>query len=312
MHAFICTTCGTQYPPADEPPARCSICEDERQYVPLSGQGWTTQAQLATSHRNAWQEHEPGVLGIGTEPVFAIGQRALLLRTAHGNVLWDCLSFLDDDTIRAVRDLGGLAAIAISHPHFYAAKVLWSAAFGDCPVYIHASDREWVQYPVPAVHLWEGPSQVDRRHVLSMGARSEIPKTKGVTLSTTIRYMTGSPFTIYNSAVDVNRNGELDDPVPAGTYSGTSPDSLQNVEFDGKRNGARGRDIFQADVRAGWRQRMGGSRVLEVFLDIFNITNRANFENPTGDRRSTDFLNLTALRAGAAPTTLQLGVRMQF
>src|SRR5439155_23565458 len=77
--------------------------------------------------------------------------------------------------------------------------------------------------------LWRGPSGVDRTHVLSIGARAEIPKTAGANLSTTIRYMSGAPFTIYNSAVDVNRNGELNDPVPAGTYSGTATDAMQNV-----------------------------------------------------------------------------------
>src|SRR5262249_34571556 len=94
--------------------------------------------------------------------------------------------------------------------------------------------------------LWRGPSLVDRRHILSIGPLGEIPKTHGVNLSTTIRYMSGAPFTIYNSAIDVNRNGELDDPVPAGTYSGTAPNAMQGVEFDGKRNGARGPDYFQA------------------------------------------------------------------
>jgi hypothetical protein len=53
-------------------------------------------------------------------------------------------------------------------------------------------------------------------------------------------------------------------------------------------------------------------RTLDVFVDVFNVTNRANFENPTGDRRSTDFLNLTALRAGAVPTTAQFGARLGF
>jgi hypothetical protein len=180
------------------------------------------------------------------------------------------------------------------------------------------ADRNTYQFLTdPTLDLWEGPSQVDRRHVLSMGARTEIPKTKGVTLSTTIRYMTGAPFTIYNSAVDVNRNGELEDPVAAGTYSGTALDSLQNVEFDGKRNGARGPDIFQADVRAGWRRRMGGSRVYEVFLDIFNITNRANFDNPVLANRDlrtpANFLVLTNLYGGGGfPRQAQLGMRFEF
>jgi Carboxypeptidase regulatory-like domain len=169
----------------------------------------------------------------------------------------------------------------------------------------------------PNLDQWRGPSQVDRTHVLSIGARTEIPKTKGVTLSTTIRYMSGAPFTIYNSNVDVDRNGELEDPVPAGTYSGTAADSLTDVEFDGNRNGARGPDIFQADLRAGWRGRLGGSRVIEVFFDAFNITNRANFENPVLANRDMrtpgNFLVLTNLYGGGGfPRQAQLGVRFEF
>ncbi len=167
------------------------------------------------------------------------------------------------------------------------------------------------------LELWRGPSQVDRRHVLSVGGRADIPKTGGATVSTTIRYMTGAPFTIYNSAVDVNRNGELEDPVPAGTYSGTATDALQDVEFDGKRNGARGPDYFQADVRIGWRRQVHGTKTIEGFLDIFNITNRANFENPVNANRdmrtSSTFLVLTNLYGGGGfPRQAQLGVRFAF
>src|SRR5262245_16792528 len=111
--------------------------------------------------------------------------------------------------------------------------------------------------------LWRGPSLVDRRHILSIGAWSLIPKTGGASVSTTIRYMSGAPFTIYNSAIDVNRNGELEDPSPAGVYSGTAPNSMQNVKFDGKRNGARGPDYFQADVRAGWHFPVQRGKTLE-------------------------------------------------
>jgi hypothetical protein len=165
--------------------------------------------------------------------------------------------------------------------------------------------------------LWRGPSQVDRRHVLSIGGRAEIPKTGGATVSTTIRYTTGAPFTIYNSAVDVNRNGELEDPVPAGTYSGTGVDSLQNVEFDGKRNGARGPDYFQADVRVGWRRQVHGTKTIEGFFDIFNITNRANFENPINANRDmrngSTFLVLTNLYGGGGfPRQAQVGLRFAF
>jgi hypothetical protein len=168
--------------------------------------------------------------------------------------------------------------------------------------------------------LWTGPSSVDRRHVLSVGARAEIPKTRGANLSTTVRYMTGFPFTIYNSAVDVNRNGELDDPAPAGTYSATPGAGLalmENVAFDGKRNGARGPAYFQADVRAGWHVKMHKQQTLELFLDIFNITNHANFDPPVTANRDLrtpgNFLVLTNLFGGGGfPRQAQLGARFAF
>ena len=155
MPAYICTTCGTQYAPSDQPPARCTICEEERQYVPITGQAWITPERLAARHANSFRQHEPGLLGIGTVPTFAIGQRAILACTPAGNVLWDCISLLDDATIAVIKSMGGLKAIAISHPHFYTSMVDWSRAF-DCPVYLNAADRQWVMRPDPAIKFWEG------------------------------------------------------------------------------------------------------------------------------------------------------------
>ncbi|MEV0236146.1 MBL fold metallo-hydrolase [Nonomuraea sp. NPDC050786] len=149
----ICRTCGVQY---GEPRPDCPICEDERQYVGWDGQQWTTMAGLAAEgHRGRVEEEGPGVIGIGTAPPTAIGQRALLVRTPEGNVLWDMVSYVDDDLIAQVRELGGLTAVAISHPHFYGSMIEWARAF-DAPVYIHASDRQWVARPDDAVVFWEG------------------------------------------------------------------------------------------------------------------------------------------------------------
>ena len=154
---WICRTCGVQYPASLEPPAACPICEDERQYVGWDGQQWTTMAELAAAgHRNSLREEEPNLFSIATEPPIAIGQQALLVRTPAGNVLWDCITFIDEPTTEAVRELGGIAAIAISHPHFHDSMTTWSAAFGDCPVYIHAADEEWIQFPGPGLRLWQG------------------------------------------------------------------------------------------------------------------------------------------------------------
>ncbi|HEY3062386.1 MAG TPA: MBL fold metallo-hydrolase [Chloroflexota bacterium] len=157
MPAFICRTCGVQYAPSDAPPAACPICEDERQYVGWNGQQWTTLDELRTEgRRNTADDIEPGLSQIATQPPIAIGQRALLVQTPGGNVMWDCVSYLDDASIAAVRARGGLQAIAISHPHFYACMAEWSAAFGGCPIYIHAADGQWVQYRTDALKLWPG------------------------------------------------------------------------------------------------------------------------------------------------------------
>src|SRR5712691_8023789 len=163
---------------------------------------------------------------------------------------------------------------------------------------------------------WRGPSNVDRRHILSLGAQTEIPKTGGVTLSSTARYMSGQPFTISDSSIDVDRNAELD-PVPAGTYSGTATDSMKDVKYNGGRNGAIGPDYFQLDVRAGWRRKVKADRALELFLDIYNITNRVNFDNPVTanqDRRlPATFLVLTNLRGGGGfPRQAMMGARFAF
>jgi len=156
MPAFICTACGTQYAPSNEQPPECTICTEERQFVPPGGQSWTTLEQLARRGFNAYREHEPGLIGIGTQPQFAIGQRALLVLTPNGNVLWDCISLIDPATVTLIKGLGGLAAIAISHPHFYTSMAEWSHAFGDIPIYLHAADRAWVRRPTPAIRSWEG------------------------------------------------------------------------------------------------------------------------------------------------------------
>jgi len=160
--------------------------------------------------------------------------------------------------------------------------------------------------------LW-GPSAVDRRHILSLNGRAEVPKV-GITLSSTIRYMSGAPFTIFDSNIDADRNGELNDPLPAGTYSGTGLNAMTDVENNGGRNGAVGPDYFQVDVRAGWRRRLGGERSLEVFLDIFNAANRVNWGNPSGDRRLTaTFLQLRELRGGSGfPRQANFGMRLAF
>lgn len=153
--AFICATCGAQHTPSAEPPAGCAICLDERQYVGWDGQAWTTLEELRAEHGADIRPEEPGLTGIGSKPGFAIGQRALLLETDEGNVLWDCLAPFDDEVVAAVEARGGIAAIAISHPHYYTTMVDWSRAF-DAPIHLPAADREWVMRPDDAIRFWDG------------------------------------------------------------------------------------------------------------------------------------------------------------
>lgn len=156
MTHFICLTCGTQFSATDAPPDSCPICLDERQYVGAGGQRWITLEQMREQgYRNWYHEHEPGLMGIGSVPEFGIGQRALLLQTDEGNVLWDCLSYIDDATVKIVNALGGIQAIAISHPHYYSAMVEWAERF-DCRIYLHANDRQWVMRPNDRIEYWIG------------------------------------------------------------------------------------------------------------------------------------------------------------
>ena len=156
MPNYICVTCGNQYIETREPPAHCLICEDERQYVNPEGQSWTTLDGLEREHHYVMISLEPGLTEIVTEPKFAIGQRALLVQAPKGNVLWDCVSLIDDSTVAAVEALGGISSLAMSHPHMYGSMVEWSHAFGNAPIHLHAANERWVMRPDPVIKFWEG------------------------------------------------------------------------------------------------------------------------------------------------------------
>src|SRR5258708_32446073 len=174
MTNYVCATCGTQYADTAWAPEHCLICEDERQYVNPNGQAWTTLDKLRTENHNVIEPVEPGLFRLKSEPKVGIGQYAFLVQTPQGNVLWDCLTLIDDATCEAIEKLGGLAAIAISHPHFHSSLVEWSRAFRDIPVYIHAKNREWAMRPDPSIVFWEGPTHplMDVVTLICCGGRS--------------------------------------------------------------------------------------------------------------------------------------------
>lgn len=143
----VCTACGHQYPPPKDDGdalATCFICDDPRQYTPSGGQSFTTLRDIRSKHQNEFHPfpHDDRLVSIATTPKFGIGQRAILIRTPAGNILWDCVTLLDEDTVAKIKTLGGLSGIVISHPHYYSTHVDWATAF-DCPVYISLEDVQW-------------------------------------------------------------------------------------------------------------------------------------------------------------------------
>lgn len=154
MPAWICSTCAVQQQETEMPPEHCPICADERQYVGWDGQRWTTPSELAAGHTTDLRDEETDLVGVGMTPAFGIGQRALLVRTPSGNVLWDCTALIDDASRDRILDLGGIDTICMSHPHFYGAHVDIAEAF-DARVLIPRADQQWIQRPSPRIELFD-------------------------------------------------------------------------------------------------------------------------------------------------------------
>ncbi len=162
---WICRTCAVEHA---ERPDVCAICADERQWVPATGQAWTTLAELAAAgERLVLEELEPDLFGLSSEPNVGIGQQAKIVRTPAGNLLWDPPGYVDDDAVARVRALGPVVAIAASHPHMFGVQVAWSRALGGVPVLVAEADAHWVARPDPVIETWTGEREVLPGVVLS-------------------------------------------------------------------------------------------------------------------------------------------------
>ncbi len=161
MTVWTCATCGIEHPDTQYPPPVCEICSDDRQWVPLDGQHWTSQAELAsTGHHSRVELLEPDLYGLTCTPSVGIGQRGLIVRTSGGNLLWEPPGFIDALAVDLVHNIGGIAAIAASHPHLTGASIQWSHAFDGAPVWVASADRAWIRRPDPAIELWQGALRV--------------------------------------------------------------------------------------------------------------------------------------------------------
>ncbi|WP_407653007.1 MBL fold metallo-hydrolase [Baekduia soli] len=95
------------------------------------------------------------MLGVGVEPAFGIGQRAL----CTGGLLWDCIAVLDDAATRRLIDAGGVDTIAISHPHYYTGMADLAERL-DARILLHEADRQWITRPTDRIELWSGDHHV--------------------------------------------------------------------------------------------------------------------------------------------------------
>lgn len=151
-----------------------------------AGQAWTTLEQLAETHTLSFADEGAGVTGIAMKPAFAINQRALLVQSPAGNVLWDCVSVLTEAGLAEVRQRGGATAIAISHPHYYTTMLEWSMALGGVPIYLHADDRQWVMRDGHAIRYWTGET-------LALNAEMTLIRCGGHFDGGTVMHWAGAP-----------------------------------------------------------------------------------------------------------------------
>lgn len=152
----LCTACGTQFPESYQKDL-CAICTEERQYIPATGQSWTTHENLLKTHKIRIVKINENLYEIVITPKFAIGQRAFLVLSKEGNILWDCIPLLDQNIIDFINQKGGIKAIAISHPHYYSNMNDWAQQF-DCPIYIHNRDKDYISDHGKYIRLWSDKS----------------------------------------------------------------------------------------------------------------------------------------------------------
>jgi hypothetical protein len=162
------------------------------------------------------------------------------------------------------------------------------------------------------LELNEGPTNFDVPHNFTISGTALVPRTGGLNVSWVARALSGSPFTLVNTNVDPDMNGIQGEPLTAAEYSGNGIDAYTVKNYKAERNGARGPGFFSLDMRLGYGFAMGHRRRLEVSADVFNVSNRTNFLNPTADQASAQFLLLTGYSTSYTPRKVQVGARVEF
>ena len=134
------------------------------------------------------------------------------------------------------------------------------------------------------------PHQYDARHRFNLTGIFELPL--GLRLSSIIRYHSAYPYNV-TLGYDANKDGQILD-----------------YEEGVNRFSGRGKDFFIIDARVLKDIRWEALK-FELFVDIFNLTNRGNFyaNSYIGNRMSGNFGEPTM---AYDPRLMQLGFRISF
>jgi outer membrane receptor protein involved in Fe transport len=161
-----------------------------------------------------------------------------------------------------------------------------------------------------------GPTAFDRRHNFVFSGLYRVPRTRGLVISTVVRALSGTPFTILNSTIDANQNGINFDPLPAGTFTNSrtfANGETLNFEVDNKGgfNGARLPGFFSVDLRLAYKFNFTERVNAGFTFEVFNLANRTNYDelSVSGNASQSTFLIPSIAKP---PRTLQLGFRVAF
>jgi len=168
----------------------------------------------------------------------------------------------------------------------------------------------------------KGPTAFDRRHNFVFSGLYRVPRTRGLVVSTIIRALSGTPFTIFNATIDTNQNGIFVDPLPAGTYTNTRVPLLTGngetlnfaVENKGGINGARLPGFFSVDLRLAYKFNFTERVNAGFTFEVFNLANRTNYDelSVSGNAAQNNLAAFLIPTIAKPPRTLQLGFRVAF
>jgi hypothetical protein len=150
-------------------------------------------------------------------------------------------------------------------------------------------------------------SNFDNRHALAGSVN--VNPWRGLGVGAAFRYYSGYPIT---EIVGTDANGDRDNferPV-RGVHDATRP-IVSAVDSNGRaiRNGIDGEEQAILDLRLQYVFNLPRAQTAGFFFEVYNATNRINYGNPTGNRRSGNFLVPTVAGDMAR---VQLGVRYTF